>query len=798
MIDALCASQRYDNAHRYPSPCLGQLKEIARRIDVGRPLVFRHCINVAEFAPAASPFRFPTANGESALIRQETLPNIVTVCLRHNGAKQSLRHAYTLYSMFAVGNIFKDISSVQSLQIWMNREKESRAVVRWNIAWNLRKILDNRLNDRVDGMMEVGLVQELLEFHRRYNEQRIKSNTYQMLDMTWAQPTVRILTCEVIFFNSIFPSTIASCYNVDILFYRVLVVLRVNQVVSPDYTKGIFQSIGFKEFHTYLILPEKERVSEKGKKLLQQGIDDLKLVTRRYAKRQDKWVMNRLIRRGDRQVPPVYSLDCTDVTKWDSRVLEPAAAIISAIMHDAKPEQQPLNENFENQKTTDSKNSNFSAISTTHLEQHETGRIFIRVGKLQAPEIIVCERVVVEEHQWQAHLEGGKHMKALKKKKKIAEDTHARNIQIAKSRQNTNTSSTILRLVLFSWLNDIIFSCYFNREYRSDPIDFGFVIHRKESIRSIRNGLIDYFRSPDYTKGIFQSIGFKEFHIYLILPEKERVSEKGKKLLQKGIDDLKLVTRRLHRCEKWDSRVLEPAAVIISAIMHDAKPEEQPLNENFENQKISDMLDSQTITLCKRYKNLIVKKHSNFSALSTTHREQHETGRIFIRVGKLQATEIIISGNCENQVCERVVVEEHQWQAHLEGGKYMKVLKKKKKIAEDIHSRNLSIKQVFITCLANSLLFDDISKSKVPNYLTQNASTILRLVLFSWLNDIIFSCYFNREYRSDPIDFGFVIHRKESIRSIRNGLIDYFRRLDLEIEKISFKVFLSDKFIAKA
>ena len=34
------------------------------------------------------------------------------------------------------------------------------------------------------------------------------------------------------------------------------------------------------------------------------------------------------------------------------------------------------------------------------------------------------------------------------------------------------------------------------------------------------------FRSPDYTKGIFQSIGFKEFHNYLILPEDERRSEK--------------------------------------------------------------------------------------------------------------------------------------------------------------------------------------------------------------------------------------------------------------------------------
>ncbi|KAL0107322.1 hypothetical protein PUN28_015696 [Cardiocondyla obscurior] len=72
-----------------------------------------------------------------------------------------------------------------------------------------KKVLDKRLNDRVDGMMESGLVQELLDFHRVYNEQRIKSN------------------------------------------------------MSPDYTKGIFQTIGFKEFHAYLILSEEERASEK-------------------------------------------------------------------------------------------------------------------------------------------------------------------------------------------------------------------------------------------------------------------------------------------------------------------------------------------------------------------------------------------------------------------------------------------------------------------------------------------------------------------------------------------------------
>ncbi|XP_012230544.1 tRNA dimethylallyltransferase isoform X2 [Linepithema humile] len=214
------------------------------------------------------------------------------------------------------------------------------------------KVLGKRLDNRVDGMLEAGLVQELLDFHRRYNEHRIKTNT------------------------------------------------------SPDYTKGIFQSIGFKEFHAYLTLPEEERASEKGKKLLQQGVDYLKLVTKRYAKRQEQWVMNRLIRRSDRQVPPVYSLDCTDVTKWDCCVLEPAAAIVSAILRGEKPEQRPLNENIENQKITDSSTNIYNYCE-------------------------VCNRIFIEEDQWQAHLKGAKHMRMLKKKKKEAENTQ-------KSKKMTN------------------------------------------------------------------------------------------------------------------------------------------------------------------------------------------------------------------------------------------------------------------------------------------------------------------------------------------------------------------------
>ncbi|CAL7940787.1 unnamed protein product [Xylocopa violacea] len=201
-----------------------------------------------------------------------------------------------------------------------------------------QKVLDERLESRVDAMLETGLVQELLDFHRRYNEQRIKSNT------------------------------------------------------SADYTKGIFQSIGFKEFHAYLVLPEEEKREKKGEKLLQQGIDDLKLVTKRYAKRQEKWIKNRLIRCADRQVPLLYELDCTDVNQWNSRVYEPAVAIIEAVMRGEKPEQKPLNE------------------LTLHQE-------YIKNNDKKRHYCDVCDRIFVGKFQWDIHLDSNKHKKVLKKKK---------------------------------------------------------------------------------------------------------------------------------------------------------------------------------------------------------------------------------------------------------------------------------------------------------------------------------------------------------------------------------------------
>ncbi|XP_041357691.1 tRNA dimethylallyltransferase-like [Gigantopelta aegis] len=140
------------------------------------------------------------------------------------------------------------------------------------------KVLCERLDSRVNYMVERGLLQELDNFHTYYKQQTASRSQ------------------------------------------------------KPDYTLGIFQSIGFKEFHNYLMLTDDEKQSEKGRQLKEEGIAELKLVTRRYAKRQIQWIKNRFLRRPGENVPLIYSVDSTETSRWQDDVHGPAEEIVTAII----------------------------------------------------------------------------------------------------------------------------------------------------------------------------------------------------------------------------------------------------------------------------------------------------------------------------------------------------------------------------------------------------------------------------------------------------------------------------------
>ncbi|CAH1774208.1 unnamed protein product [Owenia fusiformis] len=208
-------------------------------------------------------------------------------------------------------------------------------------------VLDDRINNRTEDMISRGLLQELTGFHDNYNKQRLQENK------------------------------------------------------APDYTHGIFQSIGFKEFHQYLILSEDEKNSERGRLLFKEGKEQLQLVTRRYARKQKKWITNRFLKRPG-EAPPVFAVDSTYPDQWEKDAQKPAFSVVEAFLkgEDYPIEPLPRGDNSANQP------------------EHNVCE--------------ACEKVFLTKQQWADHTKSRKHQKRLAKWK------HNRN----KADSNEHTNKT--------------------------------------------------------------------------------------------------------------------------------------------------------------------------------------------------------------------------------------------------------------------------------------------------------------------------------------------------------------------
>ncbi|XP_001358410.3 tRNA dimethylallyltransferase [Drosophila pseudoobscura] len=217
-------------------------------------------------------------------------------------------------------------------------------------------VLNERLDGRVDGMLEQGLLRELRRFHDTYKG-----------------------------------------------------------VTVQAYTSGVLQTIGYKEFVPYLVkhneqqdekieeylkthgyrLPSKEELKEDGLPdgidLLRTCCDELKLVTRRYSKKQIKWINNRFLGSKDRQVPDLYELDTSDVSAWQERVYQRAESIVDSYRSDQLCEIEPMAKRVHPGADLNEETSNFCAT---------------------------CERHFVGEYQWGLHLKSNKHKRRREAKRR--------------------------------------------------------------------------------------------------------------------------------------------------------------------------------------------------------------------------------------------------------------------------------------------------------------------------------------------------------------------------------------------
>ncbi|XP_027890944.1 tRNA dimethylallyltransferase isoform X5 [Xiphophorus couchianus] len=159
------------------------------------------------------------------------------------------------------------------------------------------------------------------------------------------------------------------------------------KIASQDYQRGIFQSIGFKEFHDYLTAPESSSQQEKDK-LRDKGVEALKIATKRYARKQNKWVCNRFLKRPGDSVPAVYSLDVTDVSRWEESVLKPALQILDSLSKGEEPAFPPIR--LQGQRR--------------NKRSHHT--------------CDACDKIIIGDVEWSAHLKSKKHHYHVRKKRK--------------------------------------------------------------------------------------------------------------------------------------------------------------------------------------------------------------------------------------------------------------------------------------------------------------------------------------------------------------------------------------------
>ncbi|KII88875.1 hypothetical protein PLICRDRAFT_588604 [Plicaturopsis crispa FD-325 SS-3] len=225
-------------------------------------------------------------------------------------------------------------------------------------------VLNSRLNTRVDEMIEQGLLDEIRQM-RELKASRTNN-----------------------------PNFIGDDSSAEI-----------------DYTLGIYQSIGYKEFDAYLNLPEPSEQD------FQTAAHAMKNATRKYAKRQVSWIRNKLLPAAyaanalciaEPLITPIYLLDATELgEKWDSNVLGEAQRITRDFMDGRElPNPLSLSETARELLTIADKPTDPSAVLVARR------RMTCAVCTVDEERPVMIE----EGQEWEAHRKTRSHRRMAAKK----------------------------------------------------------------------------------------------------------------------------------------------------------------------------------------------------------------------------------------------------------------------------------------------------------------------------------------------------------------------------------------------
>lgn len=107
------------------------------------------------------------------------------------------------------------------------------------------------------------------------------------------------------------------------------------------------------------------------------------------------------------QVPPIYELDTTDVSKWDDEVKNKAIHILESHLNETPCDFEPLKSEIDElKKGSDGNSHNFCDV---------------------------CNRIFIGDNVYAIHLKSIRHKKVLKKKKQLEEQKEKMELAEAKT-----------------------------------------------------------------------------------------------------------------------------------------------------------------------------------------------------------------------------------------------------------------------------------------------------------------------------------------------------------------------------
>lgn len=172
-----------------------------------------------------------------------------------------------------------------------------------------------------------------------------------------------------------------------------------------DLSRGIWQSIGFKEFQPYLQAVERGADVKELEKLKLECLEVMRTATRRYAKYQTKWISKQMLplleEEGDQN--RLYVLDSTDVTRYSQNVLDKAALLTQLfLVGDVRPAPSSISESANNVLNAATRSA--SSAQGTPCRKHCS----------------VCETTLLTEESWQIHVRGKAHRRKIRQAKQTA------------------------------------------------------------------------------------------------------------------------------------------------------------------------------------------------------------------------------------------------------------------------------------------------------------------------------------------------------------------------------------------